>query len=191
MTTLALNIDSSYHDCECCGSYTSKFADFVVNGKTVTCVGHCSHFGGTCWGGDMRSLYLWALALLGYRVRFVNLAGGATADMAPPAMWHQGEHAQIDVEFPPHQVLEVDPGLHQPFPHEYVVAEQQGLPPPVAAPFHPEELRYMGEEQLLAVLQSVATVGIEFTEKSFIPSYGEEDEEVWPTENSEVEPACS
>lgn len=31
-----------------------------------------------------------------------------------------------------------------------------------------EELRYMREEQLLAVLQSEATVGVEFSSKSFI-----------------------
>ncbi len=48
-------ISSSYHDCDCCGSYDSGYCTITLNKKHYH-LSYDGHFGGGCWDGDDKSI---------------------------------------------------------------------------------------------------------------------------------------
>lgn len=66
---VTVELHRGYGDCEDCGMYDYAQVTFSVEGREPLSAGYDGHLGGGTWGGDVTSVCLWVLALLGYRLR--------------------------------------------------------------------------------------------------------------------------
>lgn len=180
MQTLAIALHHGFYDCDCCGSFGSDSATFTLDGKEVAYAHHDGHFGGGCWRqGEIGDVYLWGLALLGFAVNFTGLANGESSLMQVAPLWYKNGDERPEVEFPKPLVLDVPIGLCPPESWEFDEAKELGLPAPEPRLFTKDELPYSDAVagKLLEVLKSVATVGIETTNYSYLDEPEEEVEE--------------
>jgi hypothetical protein len=67
--TVHISSTHGYGDCEDCGFYPYAHATLTFDDGTVLHANHDGHLGGGNWSGAASTLYLWALAKLGYQVR--------------------------------------------------------------------------------------------------------------------------
>lgn len=70
-----INSFASYHDCECCGSYSCKDVCLSDGKNIIHTFEYESHFGGGNWNGDWQTIYAFILKDLGYKAVFsISLA---------------------------------------------------------------------------------------------------------------------
>jgi hypothetical protein len=68
MQTIHIEATLGTGDCEDCGFYDYGHFAITFEDGTVLSGGHDGHLGGGTWDGQMRTLYQWCLAKLGYIV---------------------------------------------------------------------------------------------------------------------------